>query len=310
MNFTTVLSVAIGTLLLIQQFVFADFAITLAPSSSSLVEEVPASWMCLSVATLPICSTVFSHFSMSGGPGLEFANPQTESHLSNSNYVFFNRSNSVFNALPSTVVTSASSMNVSDLSDNGMGLPNPFTVGSAGSESLLARLNLNALTAGTYSLQLLGTSSFSDAGFNNILFNTPSLNISVTAVPEPSSIGGAVALGLGRFWLRRKRRVGEGPLNSERVRDSAGHPSASVGLARRCFTKTKLVLDRGWGRSATREQSFPLESGCSLAEFCFNHTSPGIISRKSLYETCVLSLHGAHARCFRHSLVPRFQGLQ
>ncbi len=85
------------------------------------------------------------------------------------------------------------------------GRTQPVLRSGVGSESLLARLNLNALAAGSYTLNLLGSSSFNDVGLNNFAFNTPSLNITVTAVPEPSSIGGAAALALGGFLFRRKR---------------------------------------------------------------------------------------------------------
>ncbi len=184
---------------------FADFSISLSPSSPSMVEGSSGYVDVLISSNSSDALDGFSaNFSLSG-PGLEFANPQAEAHLTNTGYVFFNRSNSVVNSLPSTVVNSSLSMTVSDVSDDGMGGPNPFTVGGVGSESLLARLNLNALSVGSYTLNLLGTSSFNDVGLNNFAFNTPSLSITVTAVPEPSSIGGTAALALGGFLFRRKR---------------------------------------------------------------------------------------------------------
>jgi hypothetical protein len=184
---------------------FADLSISLSPSAPSFTE---GSSGYIDVRISSNASDALDGFSANfllSGAGLEFANPQAESHLTNEGYVFFNRSNSVVSSLPSTAVNSAMSMNVSDLSDDGVGGPNPFTVGGVGSESLLARLNLHALSAGSYTLNLLNNSSFNDVGFNNFAFNTPSLNITVTAVPEPSSIGGAAALALGGFLIRRKR---------------------------------------------------------------------------------------------------------
>ncbi len=69
-----------------------------------------------------------------------------------------------------------------------------------GSPRLLARLDLEALLGGvgSYTLGVVGlNSSFTDDTFTPFTFNSPSININVTAVPEPSSIGGAAALALG-----------------------------------------------------------------------------------------------------------------
>jgi len=187
--------------------VFADFSISISPSSPSLVEGSSGFVdVLLSSNSSDALDGFSANFSLSGGSGLEFAGTQAESHLTNLNFVFFNRSNSALNSLSSTVVNSPSSMVVGDVSDDGMGGPHPFTVGGVGSESLLARLNLNALTAGNYTLSLLNTSSFSDVGFTPFAFNTPSLNLTVTAVPEPGSIAGALMLGLGYLGRRRSRR--------------------------------------------------------------------------------------------------------
>jgi len=205
MNIKTPLLVLLSVLLLFRGSAQADFSFSLSPSSPTFVEGNPVFVdVLLSSNSMDALDGFSANFSLSGGAGLQFTAPQAESHLTNTSYVFYNRSNSLLNSLPSTVVNSASSMNVSDVSDNGMGGSNPFSVGGVGSESLLARLNLGALSAGNYTLELLNTSSFSDVGFNNFIFNTPSLSITVAAVPEPTSV--LTGLGLGMIGLMHRRR--------------------------------------------------------------------------------------------------------
>ncbi len=85
---------------------------------------------------------------------------------------------------------------------------NPFSGWISGSPRLLARLDLEALLGGvgSYTLGVVGlNSSFTDDTFTPFTFNSPSININVTAVPEPSSIGGAAALALGGLHFRRRR---------------------------------------------------------------------------------------------------------
>lgn len=145
---------------------------------------------------------------LTGGPGVVFSSPQSEAFLSDGNYVFFGRSSSVINGFPATTVGGGgSNVTVGDLTEDPMSPPNPlpFVLPGASSPSLLTRLEFDVVGAGSFSVHIDPSSTFSDVDFNDFSFS--STGGSFTAVPEPASV---VFLGIGTVGvglLRRRRRL-------------------------------------------------------------------------------------------------------
>jgi len=132
--------------------------------------------------------------------GLVFSNPQLQGQLTNSTYVFpgssggFNNTFQTFNTI----------YNASDFSTVPAGVSIPTT------NRLLLSLDLAAVTQGNYSLSIVGIgTSFTDSGFNTINYQSPApLALTVSAVPEPSSmlLLGASACGAWYMNCRRRRK--------------------------------------------------------------------------------------------------------
>ncbi|MEZ6039689.1 MAG: PEP-CTERM sorting domain-containing protein [Planctomycetaceae bacterium] len=136
-----------------------------------------------------------------GGPlgGLVFSPFQSETFLTDSSYVFFNRSQSVNLGAPAgTVNFSGDVYSAYDATDDGSGPPpapglqDPIFVPTVGNEALLFRLDLDALAAGTYEIDLDPLSQFVDENGFDIFFASTSgfltVNPAPAAVPEPGSI--------------------------------------------------------------------------------------------------------------------------
>jgi len=146
--------------------------------------------------------------------GLLFADPQSDAQLTKSNYAFFNVSSAQINFLPVGAVTGAGSIyRGSDATDNGAGLSSPIELTTA--NKLLYQLDLNAVTAGIYSISLnTGNTSFLDESLTPIDIgpSTPG-SITVKSVPEPSSLAFLASLaGLSAYRLRRRLRETIGQL--------------------------------------------------------------------------------------------------
>lgn len=143
--------------------------------------------------------------------GLIFSPGQSESQLNDSNYIFYGRSLSQNTGLPiGEVLPGGMTFTGSDFSDDGTGgmspgNPFPILIPTVGQEALLYRLDLQALAAGTYTIDL-GFSEFS--GMTDLLdapdllaYRSTSLTFTVAAapapVPEPGSaiIFGTVIVG-------------------------------------------------------------------------------------------------------------------
>ena len=144
-----------------------------------------------------------------GGSGAVFG-VQSDAFLTNSNYVFFNRSANVANSVAASSIGGGGSIaTVGDASYDFASLPLPgdslpFTL--SGSPRLLARLEFNTIGAGVFNVDIDPASTFSDAAFTNITFTSTGGSFNVTAVPEPSSL---ILLGLGTAgvgWLHRRRK--------------------------------------------------------------------------------------------------------
>lgn len=149
--------------------------------------------------------------------GLQFVNPQSDSQLGQSNYVFFGDS---LTPPPLGLVSSATNTNDTyiggDATVSGAGV----SLDSGSGEKLLFRLDLSAALAtggSQYTLALLnsGSTSFLDPAFNALTIDSSAFApITLTAaVPEPSSCCIAAAVLVG-FVLRARRRV----LTERRIR--------------------------------------------------------------------------------------------
>lgn len=151
---------------------------------------------------------------ITGGAGAVFSAVQTEAFLTDPNYVFFNRSANVNQALPATSVGGGgSTISVADVSyDTGSlplpGDPLPIVLPGIGAPLLLARVEFDAVSAGVYNVAIDGGSTFSDVGFNNFAFTSTggSFTVNAAAVPEPASIMLACVTGLAAGAVRYRRR--------------------------------------------------------------------------------------------------------
>lgn len=152
--------------------------------------------------------------------GLIFSAIQSETFVTDSNYIFFNRSQSAFLGAPVGAVNGSGDIySAYDATDDGsgpppgLGLPDPIFVPTVGNEALLFRLDLDAVAAGTYRIDLNLLSQFVDDNGSDLAFtSTPgfvTVNAASAAVPEPGSVlllsGGAV---LGAVRYRRRKQLG------------------------------------------------------------------------------------------------------
>jgi len=156
---------------------------------------------------------------LSGGPagGLIFSPIQTESQLTDPGYVFAGKSLNFNTGLPVGLVGPATTYSGADFTDDGSGppplpgLPAPVTLTTT--NKLLFRLNLSAVTAGIYTIDVtpFPISDFLDPAFTSIPFSSIAGSITVdpaAAVPKPGSMlfCGVVAACAGvTGWCRRKK---------------------------------------------------------------------------------------------------------
>lgn len=155
--------------------------------------------------------------------GLVFSNTQTDSQLSDTNYVFFGKSLSQNTVTAIGTVTNGGSTFVgADSTDDGSAAPlagNPVPVTLTTTDKLLFRLNLTGVAAGTYTLTInpnaANTAFFTDQldpvattiPGGNLTLNSGQVQVTVTAVPEPgtlSLVGVAVA---GLVFFRRRKSI-------------------------------------------------------------------------------------------------------
>lgn len=144
---------------------------------------------------------------ITGGTGVAFTDPQSESYLTDSDYVFFDRSLSEQFSLPTTMVSNnGATLTMTDVSSNPTtGLAFPKLIPDSTNPLLLGSFTFDANAIGSYTVALAPSSSFSDSNFNLIPYSVAGGSFNVSAVPEPSSL---VLLGLGAagFGLMRRRR--------------------------------------------------------------------------------------------------------
>lgn len=159
---------------------------------------------------------------ISGG-GVTFSIPQSESFLTNSNYVFYQRSANIALSLPATSVSNAgATLTLADVSYDltpgpTLGNPMPRTILGANSPFLLGTFTFTANAVGNYSIGLDPSSSFSDVNFNTFGYTASSANFSVSAVPEPSSFVLASLTAAGCLLARRRRKKIRGAEDSINV---------------------------------------------------------------------------------------------
>ncbi|TWT66444.1 PEP-CTERM sorting domain-containing protein [Allorhodopirellula solitaria] len=148
---------------------------------------------------------------ITGGPGVAFSDPQSESFLMDGDYVFSGVSSSVINSFPVTFVGGGGSeITVGDNTEDPASAftPSPVVLPGSGAPSLLARLEFDTNSAGTFDFEFDALSTFSDIDFNGIAVSSTgsSITVNAAAVPEPSSILifslGCVVAG----WSHRRRR--------------------------------------------------------------------------------------------------------
>jgi hypothetical protein len=201
-------------LLLVAQPASAALVITIEPSSTSLVEGQSGTIDILAYSTNSpndLLDSFLLGVNITGGTGIVFRNPQSEAFLSDPNYVFFNRSSNVAESMTSFVSLAGDEATIGDVSYNFTSQPagdsHPFAIPSLGSPSLLARLQFDAISPGTFNFSIDSASSFSDENFDLFDFSATGASFTVTAVPEPSSLAVLLvaAAGSGALQLRRKR---------------------------------------------------------------------------------------------------------
>lgn len=144
--------------------------------------------------------------------GLQFVDPQAETQLGDSSYVF--NMDSLGEDFGGPLGNVSTSVNANDtyLGGDGTVLGAGFDLDNATGEGLLFRLNLDAtlaLAGDHFTVSLINDPStdFLDAGFNPLIIHPDSYNaLTITAVPEPST--GIILLGgtLARFWWKRRNR--------------------------------------------------------------------------------------------------------
>lgn len=149
--------------------------------------------------------------------GLVFSSTQSDSQLTNQDYIFFGGSQSFNNALPVGDVPPADMQTRyvgADFTDDGLGGSAPVLVPETPLEALLFRLDFSALTAGTYEIRMdEAKSDFIDqnddlypAGTVTSAPFTLTVASSTAAVPEPSSAVGLAVLAATSFFVYRRRQ--------------------------------------------------------------------------------------------------------
>jgi hypothetical protein len=152
--------------------------------------------------------------------GLRFSTTQNDAQLAEPSYVFFGQSLSQnVGVIIGTSYTSTDpfdSFSGSDASDDGSAIPlagNPTPVTLTMSDQLLFRIDLNALAAGTYEIDLLSSSTFVSDQLDFIspplLYSSTPFSLTVTgtaAVPEPGTFCVLSILTAGATYRRMRRR--------------------------------------------------------------------------------------------------------
>jgi len=198
------LSLILASALLHAPSASAGLVVTLTPSAT-LINVGQNAFIDVSITSDDLTDSLdgfFANLSITGGSGLAFVDPQSESFLADSSYVFFGRSGNVIQSSLATVVNSPTSIGFSDFSDDGANAPSPRTLDST---FLLARIDFTGVSAGTFGIEFGTASSFTRDGLSQISFTGPS-SITVTAVPEPSSLVLAGIAGVGAVMAKRRRR--------------------------------------------------------------------------------------------------------
>jgi hypothetical protein len=162
-----------------------------------------------------------TRINLTGGPagGLIFSAVQAEAQLGiggPSGYVFFGKSISQNTSSNIGIVLPGGSSYIgADSTDDGSAIPlvgNPDPITLTTTNRLLYRLNLSAVTAGNYNIDLNGAvSSFYsdqlDPANTTVTFSSTAGTLNVSAVPEPSSLL-LIAVGCaGMRAFRRRCRV-------------------------------------------------------------------------------------------------------
>ncbi|QDV67930.1 PEP-CTERM motif protein [Rosistilla carotiformis] len=191
----------------------ADIVSTMTPSTASYnVGDSGYIDLMIYSTSADALDSYFAGVNIAGGTGLTFRDPQSESFLSDGNYVFAGRSSNVINMFPATIPgLGGSEISVGDFSEDPGSpfTPLPVNLPNAGSPNLLARLEFDTNAAGVFDFTLDPGSSFSDELFNDFAFTSSGTSVTVNstaAVPEPTSMTllGAALLGAG--WHQRRRR--------------------------------------------------------------------------------------------------------
>lgn len=163
----------------------------------------------------------FYGVNITGGSGVVFTDPQSEGFLTDGDYVFSGGSFSVNNAWPATVVgAGGSEITVGDNTEDPLSpfTPLPVALPGMGAAKMLAQLEFEAISAGTFEFEFDPLSSFFDENFNNFSFTATGSNITVnaSAVPEPASIL-IFSIGcVGAGWShRRRKRMAAMPIDGQ-----------------------------------------------------------------------------------------------
>jgi hypothetical protein len=207
------------TLLFSSSSLRAAIVLTVVPSSASFVEGDSGfiDVMISSTSSDALDGYLFD-LNITGGSGAVFG-VQLDAFLTDSNYVFFGRSANVADSLAASTISGGGS--VATLADNSYDFaspPNalPFTLPGSGSPSLLARLQFNAVSIGSFTVDInAATSSFSDANFDPFAFTSTGGTFNVTAVPEPGSMILVGLIGFGGVMYRR--RIGKRKIADTRI---------------------------------------------------------------------------------------------
>ena len=197
----------------------ADLALSMTPNAASYnIGDSGFIDVLISSNSADALDSYLYGLNITGGNGIVFSDPQSESFLSDGNYVFSGRSSNVNNALPASLVGGGgSTIAVADVSYDPASLPFPgdplpFVLPGAGLPALLARIEFEAVSAGIFNVDFDPGSSFSDVNFANFNFTSSGANITVNAaaVPEPATITLVCVTGLvgGVMRYRRRRKAG------------------------------------------------------------------------------------------------------